>query len=180
MKSTLLLLAAAVSACAAQSSDQSSESGGCPPSLPYAYSDQAQGFRICLPAGVKKQTADGYPAGSILFTGFAVPPKTNLTSKQLAIVPGEYDALKGAKAFGSFNVNSVTFERVKFDEGSAGHSTLHIVYTWNSSKGSVHFDFADRGVDVYNFDPPERPAEYNRATQITMTEQIMRSFRLLR
>jgi hypothetical protein len=179
VKNTLLFLAAAVSACTAQSSDQSSDSGACPPSLPYACTNQAQGFRICLPAGVKKQTADGYPAGSILFTGFAVPAKTNLISKQLVIVPGEYDALKGAKPFGSFKVNGVTFQRVKFDEGSAGHATLHIVYTWNSSKGSVHFDFAHRAVNVYNFDPPQRPAEYDRASQIAMTGQIMKTFRAL-
>lgn len=132
VKNTLLVLAAAVSASTAQSSDQPSGSGACPASLSSAYIDQAQGFHICLPAGVNKETAESYPAGSILFTGFALPAKTNLRSKQLVIVPAEYDALKGARPFGSFNVNGVTFRRVKFDEGSAGHSTLHIVYTWSS------------------------------------------------
>jgi hypothetical protein len=74
-------------------------------------------FRICLPADVKRAVAD-YPKDSTLFTGFAVPAKTNLESKRLTIVPGDYDLLKGAKAFGHFTAGGVTFDRAKFEEGS--------------------------------------------------------------
>ena len=69
----------------------------------------------------------------------------------------------------------MTFERRKFDEGSAGRLTLHIIYTWKRKK--LYFDFQLRSVDVNNFDPSNRPAEYNRATQIKFTEQIMSTFR---
>jgi hypothetical protein len=149
---------------------------GCPPQYPLAYADPAHGFRICLPAGIKRAAAD-YPKDSIVFTGFTVPPKTNLRSKSLLIISGDYDLLKDAKRFGHFTAGNVTFERGRFEEGSAGHLTLHIIYTWKSK--NLHFDFELRSVNIYNFDPAQRPAEYNRAAQIKMTEQIMSTFVLV-
>ena len=121
----------------------------CPPQYSFAHADPGHGFRICLPAGIKRAVAD-YPKDSTLFSGFAVPVRTNLKDKRLIIVPGDYDLLKGAE-------------------------TLHIVYTWKSK--NLHFDFELRSVNVNNFDPSNRPAEYNRDTQIKLTEQIMSTFR---
>jgi hypothetical protein len=124
-------------------------------------------------AGLKRAVGDY--KDSTLFTGFAVPAKTNLESKDLIIVPGDYDMLEGAESFGRFTAGNVTFERAKFDEGSAGHLTLHVIYTWKSKK--LHFDFEHRSVNIYNFDPGQRPAEYSRDAQIKLTEQIMSTFR---
>jgi hypothetical protein len=179
VKNISLALAAALSACASESTDQSSMSAGCPPSLPFAYVDRAHGFRICLPAGLRKEAPEDYPERSVQFTGFALPRKTNLESKWLLIVSGDYDLLKAAAPFGHFKANSIVFERAKFDEGSAGHLTLHIIYSWKHGKSAVHFDFEHRLVNIYNFDPPQRPAEYDRAAQIKITEQIMSTFRKL-
>jgi hypothetical protein len=167
-----LLLAAC---CSCATSKQSNQSPQCPPQYSFAYTDPARGFRICLPADVKRAVAD-YPKDSIVFTRFAVPAKTNLEKKSLLIVPGNYDNfLKSADAFGRFTVGSVTFERAKFEEGSAGHLTLHIIYTWK--KKNIHFDFEYFSVNVMNFDPANRPAEYNREAQIKFSEQIMSTFR---
>jgi hypothetical protein len=179
VKNIWLALAAALSACASESTDQSSVSASCPPSLPFAYVDQAHGFRVCLPTGLTQETAQNYVAGSVQFTGFALPPKTNLRSKQLLIVSGQYDLLKSAAPFGHCSANGITFERAKFDEGSAGHLTLHIIYSWKHGKSAIHFDFEHRSVNIYNFDPPQRPAEYDRAAQIKITEQIMSTFQKL-
>ena len=148
----------------------------CPPEYPFEYVDQAHGFRICLLAAATKHAATDYPAGSIRFRGFAVPGKTNLESKQLIIVSGDYDLLRNATPFGKFSTNGVMFSRAKFEEGSAGHSDLHIVYTWKHGKNAVHFDFKYRSVNIGNFDPANRPVEYNRADQIKLTEQMMRTF----
>jgi len=179
VKDIWLALAAALSACAAQAANQSSMSAGCPPSLPFAYVDRAHGFRICLPAGLRRETPEDYPERSVQFTGFALPRKTNLESKWLLIVSGDYDLLKDATPFGHFKANNIEFERAKFDEGSAGHLTLHIIYSWKQGKNAIHFDFQQRSVNPYNFDPPQRPAEYDRAAQIKITEQIMSTFRTL-
>ncbi len=151
----------------------STASAGCPPEYSFKYVDRVHGFCLCLPAGVTKQTATGYPAGTILFTGFVVPPKTNLQSKQLVIVPGEYDLLKTATPFGHFSAKGATLGHARFEEGSAGHLTLHVIYTWKRGKNAVHFDFEHRSVNIYNFDPAQRPAEYDRAAQVKITEQIM-------
>jgi hypothetical protein len=132
-----------------------------------------------LPAGLTKKTPNDYLAGSVQFTGFALPPKTNLRSKQLLIVSGQYDLLKSAAPFGHFSANGLTFERARFEEGSTGHLTLHIIYTWKRGTNAVHLDFEHRSVNIYNFDPPQRPAEYDRNAQIKITEQIMSTFRKL-
>jgi hypothetical protein len=156
--------------------NQSNALPPCPPQYSFACADPAYGFRICLPAGVKSAVGDD-PKDSTQFTGFAVPAKTNLEDKRLIIVRGDYDLLKSAEDFGHLTAGNVTFERTKFEEGSLGHLTLHIIYTWKSKK--FHFDFEHRSVNIYNFDPPQRPAEYNRADQIKITEQIMSTFRKL-
>jgi hypothetical protein len=179
VKNIWLALAAALSACASESTDQSTISAGCPLSLPFVYMDQAHRFRVCLPAGLTQETAQNYLVGSVQFTGFALPPKTNLRSKQLLIVSGQYDLLKSAAPFSHFSANGITFERAKFEEGSAGHLTLHVIYTWKRGTNAVHFDFEHRSVNIYNFDPSQRPAEYDRAGQIKITEQIMRTFQKL-
>lgn len=151
----------------------------CPPAYPFEYVDRVHEFRICLPTGVTKEAAPAYPAGSVLFNGFVLEPKTNLRSKQLVIVPGDYDLLKNATPFGHFSAKGETFERAKFEEGSAGHLDLHVIYTWKRGNNVVHFDFEDRSVNVYNFDPGQRPAEYNRDEEIKITEQSMSTFRKL-
>jgi len=130
-------------------------------------------------AGLRRETPEDYPERSVQFTGFALPRKTNLVSKWLLIVSGDYDLLKAATPFGHFKANSITFERARFDEGSAGHLTLHIIYSWKHGKSAIHFDFEHRSVNIYNFDPSQRPAEYDRAAQIKITEQIMSTFRTL-
>jgi hypothetical protein len=109
--------------------------------------------------------------------GFAVPAKTNLETKRLLIVPREYDLLKNATPFGHFAANGETFDRAKFEEGSAGHLTLHIIYTWKRGNDPVHFDFQHHSVNVNNFDPASRPDEYDRAAQIKISKKIMRTFR---
>jgi hypothetical protein len=167
---TLLLTAC----CSCATSNQANRSPDCPPQYSFVYIDAVHGFHICLPAGIKRAVAD-YPKGSTLFTGFAVPGKTNLENKSLLIVSGDYDMLKGAKQLGRFTADNVTFERTKFEEGSAGHLTLHIIYTWKRKK--LHFDFQLRSVNVNNFDPSNRPAEYDRDAQIKFTEQIISTFR---
>jgi len=153
--------------------------GNCPPNYPLTYVDPAHGFSLCLPAAVTKEVATGYP-DAVLFSGFALQPNTNLRSKQLTIVPGEYDMLKSATPFGQFAVNSMTFERAKLEEGSAGHLTIHNIYTWKHNKTVVHFDFEDRSVNILNFDPGQRPTEYSRSEEVKISEQIMSMFRILK
>ncbi len=162
--------------CAHGPNKQSKALPDCPPQYSFAYADPAHGFRICLPAEGKGAVAD-YPKDSTMFIGFAVPAKTNLKDKRLIIVAGDYELLKSAEGFGHFTAGNVTFERTKFEEGSAGHLTLHIIYTWKTK--NLHFDFQNRSVNVNNFDPPNRPAEYNRNAQIKLTEQIMSTFRTI-
>jgi hypothetical protein len=177
MKNAWLVFVAALTACAAPSANHTTTTVSCPASLPFAYVDQARGFRICLPAGLQKGVPAQSSPGSVLFTGFAVPANTNLRSKQLSIISGEYDLLKSAKPFGQFTANGVTFKRAKFEEGSAGHLDLHVFYT--PAGKNLHFDFDHHSVNVLNFDPSNRPAEYNRAAQIKFTEQIMSTFSML-
>lgn len=151
----------------------------CPSKYSFHYADSIHGFSLCLPAKVKKGDASAYSGVSVVFTGFAVPAKTNLKAKQLIIVPGKYDIIQSATAFGHFAAHGATFKRMKAEEGSAGHLTIHIIYIWRKGSQTVHFDFAHRSVNVANFDPSNRPAEYNRGTQIKITEEIMSTFKLL-
>jgi hypothetical protein len=148
----------------------------CPTEYPFEYFDRVHGFQICLPAGIKRGVADD-PKGATLFTGFAVPAKTNLEKTELVVVSGDYDFLKSAEPFGQFTANGVRFTRAKVEDGSAGHLDLHIIYTPTGK--NIHFDFDLHSVDIYVFDPGQRPTEYDRAAQIKITEQIMSTFRTL-
>ena len=145
----------------------------CPPKYAVHYTDEKRDFILCLPAGVKESDAT---AGQVVFTGFAVPAGTNLEQKTLIIAPGKYDMLQGAKAAGGITANGIYLKRALLDDGSAGHSTLHVIYTWTNEKKSVHFDFTYRSVNVGNFDPANRPKEYDRAAQIKWSEDIMSTF----
>ena len=152
---------------------------GCPAQLPVHYANTALKFSLCLPVHVKKGDASAYPAGSVLLTGFSVPSGTNLESKQLLVIPAEDPNMQGATAFGHLSVAGVNFQRVQADDGSAGHSTKHIVYTWKQGSKQVHFDFALRAVNPDVFDPAHRPQQYNVAAQVKLTEDIMRTFQKL-
>jgi hypothetical protein len=151
----------------------------CPAKYSFHYVDSAHGYSLCLPAQAKKGDASGYPTGSVLFNGLPVPAGTNLESKQLIIVSGMDDNMQGSTAFGHLTVDGVTFQRVKASDGSAGHSTLHVIYTWTHNGKTLHFDFAHRAVNVLVFDPPNRPAEYDQAAQVKISEEIMHTFRRL-
>ena len=143
----------------------------CPAQYSFHYTDTARGISLCLPPGLKKSTADGLTT----FTGFSVPAGTNLQAKTLIIATGEYDGLTGATPSGSLKVGGIVLQRAQLEDGSAGHVTLHVIYTWQTKGQPVHFDFTHRAVNVMNYDPPNRPKEYDRAAQIKMTEEIMRT-----
>jgi hypothetical protein len=147
----------------------------CSSKYSFHYADAAHHFSLCLPAGLTKTATNT----SVTFTGFAVPAGTNLEAKTLVIVSGSYDFLQGATAAGSITADGVVLHRVQLDDGSAGHSTLHVIYTWKQGAKAVHFDFTHRAVNVGNFDPPNRPLEYDRAAQIKITEEIMSTFKRL-
>jgi hypothetical protein len=151
----------------------------CPSTYSFRYVDPVHGFSLCLPANVKKGDASDFPTDSVVFTNFAVPAKSNLQAKELIIVPGKYDMLQSATAFGHFTAGGVTFNLLKAEEGSAGHLTLHIIYTWKRGSQEMEFDFAHRSVNVANFDPSNRPKEYSQAGQVKLTEQIMSTFKPL-
>jgi hypothetical protein len=168
---SIALLAILSAGCATSGSKPST----CPPKYSYHYEDAARGFRLCLPTGLTK-TVSG---ATTTFTGFAVPAGTNLQAKTLIVATGNYDLLQGANSPSTFTANGVALHRVLADEGSAGHSTLHVIYTWKKNGHSVHFDFTHRAVNVGNFDPPNRPQEYNQAAQIKLTEEIMSTFKPL-
>jgi hypothetical protein len=174
IRSHLALLVLAVALCAGCATDGHKPSP-CPARYSFHYQDAARGFSLCLPTGLQKADANG----TTVFTGFAVPPGTNLQEKKLVVVTGNYDEMQGAKAAGSLTADGVVLKRVQLDEGSAGHSTLHVIYTWKNGAKNVHFDFTHRAVNVGNFDPPNRPAEYDRPAQIQITEEIMRTFKRL-
>ena len=145
----------------------------CPANYPFHYVDKGHQFSICLPPNLKMST----PGGSTTFTGFPVPKGTNLMAKSLTIATGNYDYLTGAKPAGSLTVDNVVFQRAELQDGSAGHLTLHVIYTWKTQGQSLHFDFAHAAVNLAVYDPADRPQEYNRDAQIKITEEIMQTFR---
>jgi len=152
----------------------------CPPQFSFHYVNAVRGFSLCLPAGVQQSNASGYPAGTVIFTGFAVPAGTNLESKKLLIVPGAYsDIISSATAFGHFTADGVTFKRTKFGDGSAGHMDIHIIYTWTNGSKKLNFDFDLHSVNPGVYDPSNRPAEYNLNAQVKNTEEIMSTFKRL-
>jgi hypothetical protein len=176
-KLSRLALAASVVALSMGCVTNAPKAQPCPAKYSFHYEDAARGFSLCLPAKVKKADSSGFTDGRVVFGGFAVPAGTNLEAKTLIIVNGNYDELQGATPSGSVTVDGVVFQRVQADEGSAGHSTLHVIYTWKKGAKVVHFDFTHLAVNVLNFDPPNRPKEYDRAAQIKLTEEIMSTFK---
>ena len=144
----------------------------CPSKYTLHYQDAARGFSICLPAGVQVANT----GGRLTFSGFPAPQGTNLQQKSLVVVSGSYDMLQGATPAGTLTADGVVFKRVRTDEGSAGHSTLHVIYTWQKAGKALHFDFTHYAVNVGNFDPPNRPPEYDKAAQIKLSEEIMSTF----
>ena len=148
----------------------------CPPKYPAPYLNTALGFGICLPAKLHSGNASGHPAGSVVFDGFAVPSGTNLRSKSLVIEPAASEFAQGAEAFGHLTADGVSFQRLKASDAGAGHRALHIIYTVKISGKRLTFDFIHNSVNVGNFDPANRPAEFNEAAQVRITEEIMATF----
>ncbi len=144
-----------------------------PPRHMYQYWGGDGEYSLLFPAGVQKSAAAD---GRVVFTGFKVPAGTNLEEKQVIVAPGKYALLRGAKAEGGISANAVYLKRAIVEEGSAGHSTLHIIYTWTNKGKSVHFDCTLRSVNVGNFDPANRPREYDRAAAMKWSESIAGSF----
>lgn len=171
MKSPLISFLAALSIVAAGCA--TTKPTACPTKYPSHYADTARGFTLCLPNGLKKTEANSMTT----FTGFTVPAGTNLQSKSLIVVSGNYDMLAGARPSGSVTADGVTLKRVLLDDGSAGHSTLHVIYTWQKPNSRpVHFDCTHRAVNPAIVDP--RPAAYDQAAQIKLSEEIMSTFKV--
>ncbi len=188
MKTSLLFklsmafgVAAFAAGCAAPSKPVASHHPAhpvCPPHS-HLYKDTAHHYRLCLPNGVTTGDASAYPAGSTVFKGFALPTGTNLQDKKLVFIPGTDPDVVSGTASGHLTAGGVTFKRVKFDEGSAGHSTLHIIYTGKHAGKTLNFDFTHYAANVLNFPPQNRPHEYNRAHQLHLSEEIMHTFQPL-
>ncbi len=151
----------------------------CPSDLSQHYVDHANGFSLCLPAGVTKGNAGGYPSGSVVLTGFPVPPGTNLEQKRLAIVLGTDPDMQDATPDGHFTADGVTFRRDNAGEGSAGHLTQYIVYTWKHGGKKIHFDFSLYSVNVEVYPPSSRPAQFDLAAQKQSIEDVMKTFHRL-
>jgi hypothetical protein len=151
--------------------------GHCPANLPYHYVDPTHGFSLCLPGSVSQGNAGGYPAGTVVFTGFAVPSGTNLEQKRLAIVPGTDPDMQDATLHGHFTADGVTFRRATAGEGSAGHLTQYFIYTWTHGGKKLHFDFSLYSVNVNVYPPNNRPAQFDLPAQIRSMDHIMRTFR---
>jgi hypothetical protein len=175
----LALVVLLTAGCAGEANKTAALSMHCPPKYSFHYADATRGFALCLPDGVKKADASAYPAGSVLFSGFAVAKETNLKNKTLIIVPGNYQTIKDAAPLPDLTTNGVTFKRVKAEEGGAGHLVVHIIYTPEEGMKKVHFDFALRSVNVENFDSSDRPKKYSQAAQMRFTEEIMSTFKRL-
>jgi hypothetical protein len=141
--------------------------------------DSSQHFGFCLPAGLQKSAADGYPAGSIRFQGFGVPAGTNLVSKQLIIIPGADPNLQGATASGTFKAGNVTFQRSTAEEGAAGHSIQYVIYSSAQGGKTLSFEFVLNSTNRSNYPPASRPAQFDYAAQVKSTEEIMKTFRRL-
>ena len=149
----------------------------CPAKFSYHYIDSAHGFSICLPASVTKGDASAYPAGSVLFNGFAVPAGTNLVTKKLIIVPGTDPDMQAGTANGTFVADGVTFTRMNAGDGSAGHLTQYIIYTWTHGGKTLHFDFSLFSANVNDFPASTRPAQFDLPAQVKFTEEVMKTFR---
>jgi hypothetical protein len=150
--------------------------GPCPAKYPVHQVSVSQHYSLCLPANLQAGSNSGLPAGSQVFTGFAVPAGTNLTRKQLNIQPGSDDNLQGATPFDHLTVGGVTFQRRKEDDAGAGHRVEHIIYVWTHAGKKLYFDFGLFSVNPGIVGPPH-PQVYNEPAQVKSTEEIMRTFR---
>jgi hypothetical protein len=151
----------------------------CPAKFSFHYVDSTHGFSLCLPAKVTKGDASSYPSGSVLFNGFAVPKGTNLVTKRLIIVPGTDPDMQAGTADGSFVSDGVTFARMQAGDGSAGHLTQFIIYTWTHGGQTFHFDFSLYSANVNDFPASSRPLEFDLPAQVKFTEEVMKTFRRL-
>ena len=75
--------------------------------------------------------------------------------------------------------DGVTFTRTKELDGSAGHMTYVIIYTWTHGGKTLHFDFSLFTVNVNVYPPASRPAEFDFAKQVKYSEEIMKTFHRL-
>jgi hypothetical protein len=151
----------------------------CPAEFPFHYVDSAHGFSLCLPKHLTKTDASSYPAGSVMFTGFSVPAGTNLQSKKLIIVSGTDSNLQAATGWGHLTADGVTFKRMTAGDGSAGHMTTYLSYTWTEPSQVLHFDFQLYAVNPMVYPPATRPEEYNLGAQRAYANEVMDTFRKL-
>ncbi len=128
---------------------------------------------VCLPERVTATRPAKTRSGEgerVLFTGFAVPPGTNLESKELTVYQERYPGDLGSISLGTFVAHQVQYVCAKKYERSAGYVTMHVIY---SGQGPT-FDFAHRA----SVSHPHR-AKYDEAKQIRLSRVIMRTYREL-
>ena len=142
------------------------------PMKPYRFSRLR--VAVCLPERVTATRLARIRSGEgerVLFTGFAVPPDTNLESKELIVYQEHYPGDLGSLSLGTFVAHKVQYICTKKYERSAGYVTMHVIY---SGQGPT-FDFAHRA----SLSPSRRQARYDEAKQIRLTQIIMRTYREL-
>jgi len=148
----------------------------CPAKYSQHYVDTTHHFSLCLPSSATEGDAGGYPSGSVLFNGFPVPAGTNLESKRLIIVPGTDPDMQDITADGHLTVDGVNFKRATGGEGSAGHVTQYIFYTWKHNGQKLHFEFSLYSANVLVYPPSTRPAQFNYPAQVQSIQEIMENF----
>ena len=112
-----------------------------------------------------------YEGERVLFTGFAVPPGTNLEAKTLTVHLDRYPGDLGSTSLGSFVFHKVKYLCTEKYERDAGHVTMHVIY---SGEGPT-FDFAHRATTQHS----RRLAKYDEAAQVWLTRIIMGTYRKL-
>lgn len=117
-----------------------------------------------------KKTGSG-EAERVLFTGFAVPPGTNLEAKELTVYLDRYPGDLGSTSLGSFEFHKVKYICTQKYERSPDHITMHVIY----SGGGPTFDFTYRTSVRHG----RHSAKYDEAAQIRRTKIIMRTYREL-
>ncbi len=129
---------------------------------------------VCVPGRVTatrlKRTGSG-KGERVLFAGFAVPPGTNLESKELTVYQSRYPGDLGSISLGTYVAHKVKYLCTKKYERSAGYVTMHVIY---SGEGPT-FDFAHRASVAHG----RYRAKYDEAAQIRLTRIIMHTYREL-
>jgi hypothetical protein len=148
----------------------------CPAKYSQHYVDTTHHFSLCLPSSATQGDAGGYPSGSILFNGFPVPAGTNLDSKRLIIVPGKDPDMQDITPNGHLTVDGVDFKRATGGEGSAGHLTQYIFYTWKQNGHKLDFEFSLYSANVLDYPPATRPAQFDYPAQVQSIQDIMETF----